>query len=92
MSPRTVEEHSTLVQNSKELHMYHESSTLVATTVPDLVIIKHMVHKILNGQRLDENQYTDRDVVTHKVIGIIFYIKSTSNASFITIKQWVIGY
>ena len=38
----------------------------LATTVPSLVIIKQMVHKLLSGQCCDEDQWFDIDLVTPK--------------------------
>ena len=45
--------------------------SLKATTVPNLVIIKQMVHKILSGQHYDEDHVFDLDPVTPNATGII---------------------
>ena len=46
--------------------------SLKATTVPNLVIIKQMVHNlILSGQHYDEDHLFDLDPVTPNATGII---------------------
>ena len=47
-----IEKHiCTLVQISKGLYAYNETiHSVVATTVPSLVIIRQMVHYVLSGQ------------------------------------------
>ena len=47
-----------------------------------------MINKILSGQCWYEDQKFDLDIVTPKVIVIIFSLKSNSVASLVTIKQF----